>query len=85
MIFLDELQEAVGVLLDVSVCQNSLLLTMDWGQFAVHSPSTYSLELAKEQLLPYVGRRIATFIDANATKLLHIRLATPHSEARMGD
>ena len=85
MRFLDELQEAIGVLLNIGVYQNSLLLTMDWGQFAVHSPSPHSLELAKEQLSPYIGKKVAILRDIDATKLLRIRLATPHSVAIVGD
>jgi hypothetical protein len=85
MIFLDELQEAVGVLLAVNVHENSLLVAMDSVQFAVDFPSTRSLELAKEQLSPYIGKKIAILRDTDTTKPLHIRLAAPHSQAIVGD
>jgi hypothetical protein len=85
MRYLNELEEAVGSLLAISVYENSLLVTMDWGEFAIHSPSTRSLELANEQLSPHMGKKVAILRDADATKPLRIRLATPHSEAIVGD
>jgi len=85
MRYLNELEEATGSLLAINTHQNSLLVTMDWGQFTVHYPSTRSLQLAKRGLESYIGKKVAILLDNDSTKSLRIRLATPRSEAKMGD
>jgi len=84
MRFLDELEEAVGNLLSISVHQNSLLVTMDSAQFTIDFPSIPLLELAREQLSPYIGKMVAIFRDSNTTKPLHIRLAVPQNKLIVG-
>ena len=85
MRFLSELEEAVGSLLAINLYENSLLVTMDSVQFTIDFPSIHFLELAREQLSPYIGKKVAILRDIDATKPLHIRLATPLSEAIMGE
>jgi hypothetical protein len=84
MRFLDELSEAVGVLLAVNVHENSLLVAMDSVQFAVDFPSTHFLEEARRRLSPYIGKKVAIFRDADATKPLRIRLAAPQNKLIVG-
>jgi hypothetical protein len=84
MRFLNELEEAVGNLLAISVHQNSLLVTMDSVQFIIDFPSIHSLELAKERLSPYIGKKVAILRDIDATKPLHIRLVKPDDQVMVG-
>ena len=85
MRFLGELEEAVGTLLAVNANENMLRVSMDSAEFAIDFPSGNFLELAREQLSPYLGKRVAIFLDSNTTKPLRIRPVAPHSEARMRD
>jgi len=84
MRYLNQLQEAIGRLVSISVRENSLLVTMDSAEFSVDFPSTHSVEQARKELSPYIGKKIGVFRDTDATKPLHIRLTTPLSEAKMG-
>lgn len=84
MRFLGELEEAVGSLLAINLYENSLLVTMDSVEFTIDFPSIHFLELAREQLSPYLGKRVAIFLDSNTTKLLHIRPVAPNNELMVG-
>jgi hypothetical protein len=84
MRFLGELEEAVGTLLAVNANENMLRVGMDSAQFSVDFPSIHFLELAREQLSLYLGKRVAIFRDADATKPLRIRLAAPQNKLIVG-
>jgi hypothetical protein len=83
MRYLNEREEAVGSLLGISVHENSLQVIMDSAEFSVDFPSIHFVEQARKKLSPYIGKKVAIFREADSTKILHIRLAAPHSEARM--
>jgi len=85
MRFLDELEEAIGTLLAIAVQEDSLVLSMDWGKFAVHYRSTRSLQTTRRQLKSHVGRKVAIFLDNNSTQALRIRPATLSSKPRKED
>jgi len=83
MHYLNPLEEAVGSLVGIDVHESSLLVTMDSVQFSVDFSSIHYVEQARKKLSRYVGKKIGVFRDADASKVLRIRLAAPHSEARM--
>jgi hypothetical protein len=85
MHYLNPLEEAIGILLAINVCENSLFVNLDSAQFIIDSLPTRSLELAREQLLPYVGKKIAVLRDTDTTKPLYIRLAAQNSKAIIGE
>lgn len=74
---LGELEEAVGVLREVSVCDDSLLVTMDSTRFSVDFHSMGTLELARKQLIDYIGKKVALFQDADPTERLYVRVVSP--------
>lgn len=74
---LNEYEETIGRLHDVSECEDSLLVTMDQVQFVVDL-SMQQLESTSKLLMQYVGKTIGILRIADPVRPLCIRLVMPH-------
>jgi hypothetical protein len=77
---LDELEEAVGKLCAVSVYKDSLLVNIDTVKLTIEIPSTQRLELARQVLAGYIGKRIGLLNLGASVEPVRIRLITPQNQ-----
>lgn len=72
--YLNEYEEAIGVISAVSVYENSLIITMDSARIAVDFISIEELEKSKNLLGKHIGQKVAILRSDNSSKPFYIRL-----------
>ena len=80
MRYLDDLQEAIGILRTVDMRKNSLIVTMDTVPFVVDFSSVRQLESAYQTLKRYLGEKIAIVSFKDSTAPLRVRHVAPQGQ-----